>query len=260
MAARGFIGAGDVWLNRIDPDTGLHVGWVGPLEASKFAIKSNAELKELESKGRDTYGQVIESVPLQRPAEFSMTLREANKENITLMFMGEQAVLNQGSGSVTDQALTLKAGYGSKLLHENLSSTGFVLTSSPAGTTYMLDTDYTVNWRLGIVTAIPGSTLGNAVVAAGGTGLALLVDYAYGAISGTRVQGAVQPQLRCWIKFDGKNFADGSPVIAEIHEAILTPEAEFDFLADDWNELPLQGRLKTPTGKNEPFVVDFRSS
>ncbi|HMQ72653.1 MAG TPA: hypothetical protein PKD25_09060 [Rubrivivax sp.] len=259
MSARGFIGAGDVWLNRIDPDTGLHVGWVGPLEASKFAIKSNAELKELESKGRDSYGQVIESVPLQRPAEFSMTLREANKENITLMFMGEQSVLNQGSGSVTDESITLKAGYGSRLAFENIATAGFVLTSDPAGTTYVLNTDYTVNYRLGIVTAVPGSALATAVAGAGAGGLDLLVDYSYTAITGTRVQGAVQPQLRAWIKFDGKNFADGAPVIAEIHEAILTPEAEFDFLADDWNELPLQGRLKTPTGKSEPFVVDFRA-
>jgi len=39
---------------------------------------------------------------------------------------------------------------------------------------------------------------------------------------------------------------------------ILTPNAEFGFLADDWNELPLTGRMKTPLGRTEPFVVDFR--
>jgi hypothetical protein len=259
MAARGFIGAGDVWLNRIIPATGLHAGWVGPLEASKFAIKSNAELKELESKGRETYGQVIESVALQRPAEFNMTLREANKENITLMFMGEQSALAQGSGTATAEEINMKAGYGTHFAFQNVNTSGFSLTSDPAGTTYVLNTDYTVNYRLGIVTAIPGSDLDDDIIAAGAPGLDLLVNYGYAAITGTRVQGAVQPQLRCWIKFDGKNFADGAPVIAEIYEAILTPEAEFDFLADDWNELPLQGRLKTPTGKDEPFVVDFRA-
>lgn len=260
MTARGFIGAGDVWLNRFDPTTSLPTGWVGPLEASKFSIKPNSELKELESKGRETYGQIIESVPIQKPAEFSMTLREANKDNITLMFMGEQATLSQGSGSVTDQALNLKAGFGTAVLHQNLSTSGLVLTSSPAGTTYVLNTDYTVNYRLGIITAVPGSALATAVAAAGGSGLNLLVDYSYTAIDGSRVRGAVQPQLRAWVKFDGKNFADGAPVIAEVYEVVLTPEGEFDFLADDWNELPMTGRMKTPLGRTEPFVVDFRTA
>lgn len=258
MAARGFLGAGDVWINRFNPTTNLPMGWVGPLEASKCGIKPNASLKELKSKGRNTYGQVLESVPLQEPADFSMTLREANKDNITLMFMGEQSVLNQGAGSATDVAITMRGGYGAQLPHQNINEAGFVLTSSPAGTTYALGTDYTVNYRLGILMPVAGSALATAIAAAGDAGLPLLVDYGYSAIGGTRVRGAVQPQLRAWVKFDGINFADGKSVIAEIYEVILTPDAEFDFLADDWNELPLQGRMKTPVGKSEPFTVDFR--
>ena len=35
-------------------------------------------------------------------------------------------------------------------------------------------------------------------------------------------------------------------------------ERRVRFLADDWNELPLTGRMKTPLGRTEPFVVDFR--
>lgn len=259
MAARGFLGAGDVFLNRFDPATNQPTGWVYAGDCSKFAIKPNNEVKELESKGRDSYGQVIETVALQKPADFSITMREANKENLTLAFMGEQAALNQGSGSVTDQALTAKAGFGIQLAHQNIAEAGFVLTSSPAGTTYVLGTDYTVNYRLGILFVVAGSALATAVAAAMPAGLPLLADYTYNAISGTRVRGAVQPQLRAAVKLDGKNFADGLPVIVEVHEAVLSPDAEFDFLADDWNEVTLQGRLKTPLGKAEPFTVDFRA-
>lgn len=257
MAARGFLGAGDVWINRYDSVTNLLTGWVGPLEASKCGIKPNVELKEMVSKGRGTYGQVIESVALQQPAEFNLTLREARKENITLMFLGEQAALNQTSGSVSDEDLVLKVGYGTQLPKTNISASGFVLTSKPAGTTYVEGTDYAVNRRLGIVQAIPGSSLATAVIGAGAGGLTLLVDYAWDVVAGDRVRGAVQPQLRAWVKFDGKNFADGAAVVADIYEVVLTPNAEFDFLADDWNELQLTGRMKTPLGKNEPFVVDF---
>lgn len=255
--ARGFLGAGNVALNRYNPTTGALEGWTDNIEASVFSIKPNAEIKELVSKGRATYGQVIESVAIQQPADFSMTLREVNRETMTLMFMGEQAAINDSAGSATDEDLTLKAGFGSQLPKRNLSESGFTLTSKPAGTTYVLGTDYTVNWRLGLVTAIPGSALASAVVAAGGAGLTLLVSYAWLATSGARVRGAVRPQLRAQVKFDGVNFADGKKVLAEIYEVILTPSAEFDFLADDWNELPLTGRMKTPVGKGEPFIVDF---
>lgn len=257
--ARGFIGAGDIYLNRIDPVTNQPTGWVFGGDASKFSVKPNNEVKELESKGRDSYGQVIETVALQKPADLEITLREASKDNLTLAFMGSQSVINQSSGTATDEAVTLKAGYGSQLSKQNISATGIVLTSSPAGTTYVLGTDFTVNYRMGLLFAVEGSSLATAVAAAGAAGLPLLIDYTYNAISGTRVHGAVQPQLRCAVRFDGKNFADGLPVVVDVHEAILSPDAAFDFLADDWNEVTLKGRMKTPTGKTEPFTVDFRA-
>lgn len=259
MTARGFLGAGDVWINRYDPVTNALTGWVGPLEASKCGVKPNAELKELISKGRSTYGQVIETVALQQPADFTLTLREANKDNLTLMFMGEQSTLSSIGAAITDEAITMKAGFAAQLANQNIDAAGFVLSSSPAGTTYVENTDFTVNRRLGLVQAIAGSALATAVAAAAGAGLPLLADYTHTSLSGDRVRGAVQPQLRAWVKFDGKNLADNRSVIAEIYEVVLTPNAEFDFLADDWNELPMTGRMKTPTGRNEPFVVDFRN-
>jgi hypothetical protein len=39
MSARGFIGAGDVYMNPIVG--GVPQGWVGPYEATKFEIKPN---------------------------------------------------------------------------------------------------------------------------------------------------------------------------------------------------------------------------
>lgn len=152
----------------------------------------------------------------------------------------------------------MKAGYGAQLAKQSIKTIGFTLTGAGGNPTYVEGTDYAVNRRLGLVQVIAGSALATAVAAAAAPGLALLAGYEHLAISGSRVRGAVQPQLRAWVKFDGKNFADGRPVIAEAYEVILTPNAEFDFLADDWNELPLTGRMKTPLGRTEPFVVDFR--
>ena len=59
--AQVFVGAGDLYVNCIDPTTGLSIGLAGPFECEKFAIKTNTEIKEKTSKGLTTYGQVIGS-------------------------------------------------------------------------------------------------------------------------------------------------------------------------------------------------------
>lgn len=247
--ARGFIGAGDVLLNPYD-ENGVQTGWVSAGDASKFAIKPNSDIKELESKGRDTYGQVVATVALQKPADFSITLREANRTNLTLAFMGQQASLSQGAGTVTEQAVTARLGKWVELGHQNLAASGLVVTNDSGTTTYVLGTDFEVNYRLGLLHTLPGGDIAE--------DQDLKVSYAYAAMSGSLVRGAVRPQLRCSVMLDGKNVADDRPVICRVFEAVLTPSGEFDFLADDWNEVELQGRLVTPSGRSEPFVVEFR--
>lgn len=258
--ARGFIGAGDIFINRLDPATNQPTGWVYAGDSSKFEIKPNSEIKERESKGRDSYGQVVETVAIGKPADLSITFAEVNKDNLTLAFMGELTSVNQASGSVTDALITMKAGAGVQLAFGNVAAAGFVLTSSPAGTTYALGTDYTVNYRLGIVFPVAGSSLATAIAGAGAAGLPLLVDYTYSAYTASKIRGATQPQLRAALKFDGKNIADGLPAIVEVFEAVLTPQSAFDFLQDDWNDVELQGRMKTPIGKTEPFTVELRDA
>ena len=219
-------------------------------EAFKFAIKANADIKELESKGRDSYGQVLATVALQRPAELSIGLRGANRESLTLAFMGEQAALNQGAGTVTDEASGAHLGKWVQLSRQNLNAAGFALTNTGGTTTYVLGTDYEVNYRLGMYRALAGGAIAEAQE--------LLADFSYAAISGTRVRGAVRPQLRCALMLDGKNLVDDRPVICRVWEAVLTPSAEFDFLSDDWSEIELEGRLVTPPGKTSPFEIEFR--
>ena len=110
MASRGFLGGGDLYIDRYDPTTGAKLGRMGPYEVTKFEIKPNTELKELTSKGRSTYGQVIESVAIAKPADFSITFGEVNREGLTLALLGTQNSLNQGAGTLTDEVVTAKLG------------------------------------------------------------------------------------------------------------------------------------------------------
>ncbi len=250
--ARAFIGAGDIQLNIFDPITGLLQGWKDGGSADKFAIKANSEIKSKKSKGRSTYGQTIATVALAGEPDLSITFGEINKDNIQLAFMGTKADLNiAAGGTIADEALVAKLGQWVPLAHANLGN-NVVVTHTTGSPTYQLGVDYLVNYRLGQIKALSGGAISD--------GQSLKVDYVSNAISGTRIKGSTQAQLRCMVKFDGKNQVDGAPVEATVFEAVLTPSDEFDFLADDWGQLTLTGKMTTPAGQDAPYIIDFKDA
>lgn len=252
MSSRGFLGAGDLFARIYSPTLGAYEQWTGPYEATKFEIKPNSDLKEMTSRGRSTYGQVIESVPLPKPADMSVTLAEVNKESIAMALFGTASVLNQGSGSVTDEVVVASHGKWVKLAFGNVATAGFVVSHTTGSPNYVLGTDYEVNYRLGMLRILAAGAIADAA--------SLKVDYAYNAISGTQVAGGTQTQVRAQFKLDGVNFADQLPVVVDVWEAVLTPDSAFDFLQNDFAEIALKGRLKTPAGKSEPFTVELRDA
>jgi hypothetical protein len=249
MAANGFLGAGDVYLNPIVQ--GMFTGWEGPFPADQFEIKADSDLKELISKGRNSYGQVDESVPVPKPFELSVSFTKFDKTGMSLAMMGTAAALSQASGSLANVDVVIKKDRWTPLSKANLS--GPLVVKDAAGVvTYVEGTDYVVNKEMGWL-----YVLGTSVIADGAT---LKVSGAYLAITGSRVKGATQTSVRAAIRLNGINFADGLPVIVDVAEAVITSKAALDFLADNFGKIPLTGRMKTPTGATEPFTVDLRSA
>lgn len=249
MAARGFLGAGDVYIER--SIAGVSQGMKGPYYADKFEIKPNVDKKDLISKGRNDYGQVLESVSVQQPADFTLDLSEVNKEAFILAMLGAEASLTQSSGTLTDAPITAKLDSWVSVGKEGL--TGTITVEHTSGTpAYVEGTDFIVNKQLGLIKALTGGAITD--------NQSVNVSGAYGAIAGARIRGAVNSDLRAKIVFDGKNQADGLPVIVTCWEAIIAADSAFDFLADDFNVISLPGTLKTPTGKTEPFIIDLRNA
>ena len=250
MASRGFLGAGDLYIARYNTATGTFDGFTGPFEAAKFEIKPNVELKELSSRGRSTYGQVIETVALPQPAEFTLEMPEVNKDALTIALMGAESTINQGGGTWTDTEITVVAkDQWIDLGKQNVAEAGFVVTSQDGLTTYVLGTDYEVNYRMGWVKVLTGSAItAGAVLAVSGT---------YGAVGGTLIRGGVNSQIRAKFRLDGINYADQKPVVVDVFEAVISADSAFDFLSNDFATVSLPGRLKTPTGKTEPFTVQL---
>lgn len=249
MAARGFLGAGDLYMAR--QVAGVWENYSGPYEATKVEIKPNVELKEQVSKGRSTYGQVIETVAIAQPSELSIDLAEVNKESLAIALLGTTAALAQSSGSLTDEVIVAKLDKWVPLSKAALTGAQTVnhTTGAPV---YVEGTDYLVNKQLGWIKALVGGAITE--------GQSVEVSTTYAAITGTEIKGSTQTQLRVRFKLDGKNFADDLPCIVTIHEAVIAADAAFDFLGDDFATVTMPGRMKTPAGFVEPFTVHLRDA
>lgn len=248
MTARAFLGAGDLYLAR--QVNGVWEDYVGPYECSKFEIKPNVNLLEQVSKGRSTYGQVIETVALQQPADLSVDLTEVNKESLAIALLGTTAAVTQASGSLTNSPIVVKLDKWIALPKAKLILSTVNVTNTAGTTTYQRGTDYLVNTELGWIKAIPGGAIAD--------GTTIHVDADYDSIAATQIKGATQAQLRVRMKLDGKNYADDSPCIVTCHEVVVAADAAFDFLSDQFATVTMPGRMKTPTGFSEPFTVELR--
>jgi hypothetical protein len=253
MSARSFLGAGDVYVSRYNDTTGLFGAMLGPFESNKFEIKPKVKQKDATSKGRATYGQVIESVSIAEPTDFAIEFTEVNKETMALAILGTSSVFTQALGAWIDAPITVTAKGGFiPLGKQNVTAAGFLLKNSAGTTTYVLGIDYELNTRLGWVKILPASAIL--------VGATVKVTGAYGAVSGTSITGSTNTQLRLAFFFDGINQADNLPAQVDVYEAVMSPNAAFDFLGGDFGKIPLTGSLKTPEGRTEPFVVRLLDS
>ncbi|MDP2262679.1 MAG: hypothetical protein Q8K24_05920 [Hydrogenophaga sp.] len=247
MSARGFIGAGDLYVSRFNPATNSFLPFVGPIETTKFEITPKTELKEMVSKSRDGYGQVVETVALAQPFEFAVDFAEVSGDTLVTAFLGTKTAINVAGGAFADLPVTAAVGAWADIGRMNVVPAGLAVRNEAGTTTYALGTDYEINYRLGTIRALAGGAITN--------GQVLEVSGTSAAFTGTQIEGGTQAQIRAKFRFDGKNQVDGLPVIVDVYEAVIAADSAFDFLADDFAAVSLPGKLKTPAGMSAPFVV-----
>lgn len=253
MSNDAFLLAGDLYFNPIDNISGLPVGLMGPYPCSKFEIKPNSDIKEAISKGRSTYGQPVATVALAKPADISIELTKMDAYGLMLALSGTAEDYTQGTGTVTDQTLTLTAAKLDKwheLGKENINTSGFVVTNNAASTTYTEGTDYEVNRVLGMIKVLESGTIPDTEV--------IKIDFGYAAAAGTKILGGTQAQVKGMFRLDGLNLVTNLPVDAICWEVVMKNDQGIDFLADDFGKVVLTGRANVVSGKAAPFEVKAR--
>ena len=249
MGARGYVGAGDLYIERIVG--GVKQGREGPFEVERFEIKANAELRERVSKGRSGYGQVVASASLAKPFDLSITMGEADKTGLAIALLGTSAAVTQAAGSLTAVAVTAVLDKWVTLTKARLTGAATV-TNTAATTTYVENTDYQINREMGWFKAISGG----AITAS----QALKLSSAHGAIQIDEISGATASSIRAEFTLDGKNLADDTPCKVTVFEGVVSSDAAVDFLSDQFLTIPLPGRLVTPTGQTTPFKIELRNA
>lgn len=235
MTARAFLGAGDLYLAPFV--NGVAGDWSGPYECNQFEIKPNVNLLEQTSKGRDTYGQVVETVALNQPSDLTVALTEVNRETLAIALLGTTIALTQAGGTLTNQAVTAKANkwveVGKIMLTEaSVTVAGAAVAASVTGAIAadVLTVSAVSSGTLSVGQAISGSgmTAGTKILSQltgtpGGVGTYKVNNsqtFASGAItgaasSGTYVNGVdyLLNARQGWVKMiAGGGIVDGQPL------------------------------------------------
>lgn len=251
MPARSFLGAGDIYVDRLVD--GVPQGVIGPLKANKFELTPKVDNKKSISKGRYDYGQVLESVNLAQPTECAIEFKEVTQDVLVMAFLGTSKELNEQAGTLTEKEVVVdKKGPWLPLGKKNLTELIAVTSGGPAPTTtYVEGVDYELNRPLGWIRVLESSAIA--------VGSKLYVTGGHAGATGAVISGSTKAEVRCRLVFDGINQADGSQCTVEVYEAVLSADSAFDFLADDFGVVKLSGQLKTPQGKGEPYTVTTQS-
>lgn len=251
MTAAAILGAGSVRLNYYDPILGAFQGFGDPLDADKYEITPDSENKQKIGKSKEAYGQVIAAVAFAKPTKIAITLSAMSEQALAMQMQGTLSAWTQDAATLTDEVLVAKLDKWVKLSKRNLSATGLLVKHSSGTPTYVLGTDYLVNYFTGEIKALSSGAIA--------ADQSLKITATAVAIAGKQISGGTQAQIRCGVKWEGVNMVDGQQIEDECWEAVLSSSKGFDFLANDFNGIELTGYLVVPAGKSEPHVIRMKN-
>ncbi|WP_143869881.1 hypothetical protein [Catenovulum sediminis] len=240
----GLLLSGDIFIDRLS-DTGVSQGKIGPINVTQLAINTPSEQITRTSKKKATYGQALDSVSIAQPATVTIAIDDQPADVLAMALLGDIATVNEGSGNVTDEAVTiLPNGRWTQLAHKNLAAAGISAKLASDESAIMAD-NYEINYALGLIRATAGGSLE--------AGADIELTYQHNAVTGTKVKGGIKSQIRMNITGDMKNLATGKPGRLEIFEATVAPTDAVDFMASEFVSTTLSGNCKLVSGKDSPF-------
>ncbi len=221
-------------------------GVFGPLlpfgNATKMALKENAEIKKRKSKQKADYGQILDAVGIKGEAEISLELDDLDKDSIALLFLGTASDINESGAAVTGEPYIAHLDTLIKLDHRNISAV--VIGALVENTDFEI-----VNEKVGIIKILSGGSVSEDDP--------LSVNYTYSALTGSKVTGGTNASIKVQLFLDGYDLVSQKDAEVNVWEAELTPDSEMDFLADDFATLGLSGTMIKPANKPSAYEANL---
>lgn len=218
--------------------------WIGNTPEMKFSLKTDTlEHKESWSGQRLTDKRLIKG----KSAEFSTIMDDFNKENLSMVLYGANAVI--AAGTVTDEVLPggLAVGDIVALAKGKISS---LVVKDSAGTpaTLVLGTDYMIN------SADHGSIK---VLNLGAYTQPLKASYSNAAAVNINMFTQGAPEV--WVRFEGLNTSESNaPVTIDLYKVSSDPLKELSMISDDFVKFDLSGAvLMDDTKINDATLGQF---
>jgi hypothetical protein len=224
-----YIGVGQIYMRDRAGSGGLIP--VGNVSALNFAGEEDeVSLRDYTSPGGGTRNEVRRISGLA----VSMTMHDLSPENVARAMYGTVGAV--ASGSASDESVV--AYHGALTPLDKPGGSNIVVTSDPAGTTYVEGTDYDVV-PAGIIALSTGSIA---------DGASLLVSYDYPAQN--VVEALTSSSAEFEMVFDGVNEArSGKPFVVTAHRVRFGVAQSLDMIGDDYAGLELTGKALADSTK-----------
>jgi hypothetical protein len=247
----GIVLAGDLSFNRLV--AGVYQGEF-EMNGVKVEIKANSEDILVEGRGRETDGQILAAAVRQKPADLTVSFGKRSPAALAIGLAGTASDFAQGSGSATSETIVALLDGWVELtdtgVHvRNIASAGLTITNAGATVTYVLNTDYKIDYVTGRLMAL--ST--GAITA----GQSLRANFTYGAISAAQIDGMTSPNIRGKLRLSGTNLFDGLPFELEIDDATMAADSAVDWMSPKPVEITMKGRMVTVAGQTSPYRVIY---
>ena len=257
MSYKAYAGTGTVYMAPVD-EAGAKTGpfrQVG--DAYPLSIQVTTDQIKKKSRMVERAGQIIAARTKigDEGITGNLTLHEWNAANLAWALSGSATETTTAGSTVSGEAYEMgEAGewiqIGGATPRRNISAV--TVTSDPVGTTYVLDTDYTLDTTLGLITPIAGRPL-----AAGAVDV--LITYTYAAKTNYQVDIGSNVQIRVAILAHLYDEFRQAHYTMELDSVVLAASQEINFISeeDSTGELiQFSMTLETLTGSSSPGRID----
>ena len=240
MANYYFSGQGSLKMAERDPVTGEPLGFLPLGNIPELTL--NIEVSKFEHKESESGARLIDlTLTTEKKGTFEFTVENLSLDNLAMGLWGETVTVPSGSVAVgTPETITLgkfMAGAQYALKHSRVTT--FVLKDSTGVTTYVLDTDYTLDAVNGTFTPKAGGAIATATALAGVT---VKASYEYAAYKRVDAFTRSDAPVR-WLRFEGLNTIDNTRVIVDLFKAQFDPLTGYGLINEELASIAMAGTL-----------------